>query len=176
MAEEKSFRHAVKWAYVMQGSEQGLNVLFTFMFAAILGPKDFGTVAMGMAYILFVKLLLEQGFLPALVQRRDLRQKHLDSVFFLNLGVSLLLTVATIGISKWWARVNHLPILASVITALSVTLVLEALTIVQRAVLERDLDFKSFSIRSIVANLAGGAVGLGMALKGYGVWRRTRWV
>ena len=170
MAEEKSFRHAVKWAYVMQGSEQGLNVLFTFMFAAILGPKDFGTVAMGMAYILFVKLLLEQGFLPALVQRRDLQQKHLDSVFFLNLGVSLLLTVATIGISKWWARVNHLPILASVITALSVTLVLEALTIVQRAVLERDLDFKSFSIRSIVANLAGGAVGLGMALKGYGVW------
>jgi PST family polysaccharide transporter len=170
MTKEKSFRHAVKWAYVMQGSEQGLNALFTFLFAAILGPKDFGTVAMGMAYILFVKLILEQGFLPALVQKRDLQKEHLDSVFFLNLSLSIVLMLASIGMSKWWARVNHLPILAPVISALSLILVLEGLTIVQKAVLERDLDFKSFSIRSIIANLVGGAVGLGMAWKGYGVW------
>ncbi len=160
----------MKWAYVMQGSEQGLNVLFTFMFAALLGPKDFGTVAMGMAYILFVKLILEQGFLPALVQRKDLQKQHLDSVFWLNIGVSVVLVVVSVGLSKWWARANHLPILAPIISVLSLILVLEGLTIVQKAVLERDLDFKSFSIRSIIANLAGGAVGLGMALKGYGVW------
>ena len=51
-------------------------------------------------------------------------------------------------------------------SVLSFTLILEGLTIVPRAVLERELDFKSFSIRSIVANLDRGAVGLAMALKG----------
>ena len=97
MTSQRSFRHAVKWAYVMQGSEQGLNALFTFLFAALLGPKDFGTVAMAMAYILFVKLVLEQGFLPALVAKKDLRKEHLDSVFCLNLVVSLVLVGLSIG-------------------------------------------------------------------------------
>ena len=63
-----------------------------------------------------------------------------------------------------------MPVLAPIISVLSFTLILEGLTIVQRAVLERALDFKSFSIRSIVANFFGGAVGLAMALKGFGVW------
>ncbi len=170
MTSERSFRHAVKWAYVMQVSEQGLNALFTFLFAALLGPKDFGTVAMAMAYILFVKLVLEQGFLPALVAKKDLRNEHLDSVFCLNLVVSLVLVGLSIAASKWWAAANHLPVLAPIISVLSFTLILEGLTIVQRAVLERALDFKSFSIRSIVANFFGGAVGLAMALKGFGVW------
>lgn len=170
MTSERSFRHAVKWAYVMQVSEQGLNALFTFLFAALLGPKDFGTVAMAMAYILFIKLVLEQGFLPALVAKKDLRNEHLDSVFCLNLVVSLALVGLSIAVSKWWAAANHLPVLAPIISVLSFTLILEGLTIVQRAVLERALDFKSFSIRSIVANFFGGAVGLAMALKGFGVW------
>jgi O-antigen/teichoic acid export membrane protein len=167
---QKSFRHAIKWAYVMQGSDQALNVLFTFIFAILLGPRDFGTVAIAMAYILFVKLILEQGFLPALVARKDLQKEHLDSVFCLNVVVSLILVIVSVGASKMWARANHLPILVPVISVLSLTLILEGLTIVQRAVLERNLDFRSFSIRSVVANLIGGAVGLGMALKGYGLW------
>jgi len=170
MREEKSFRHAVKWAYVMQGSEQGLNALFTFIFAALLGPRDFGTVAMAMAYILFIKLVLEQGFLPALVARKDLRKEHLDSVFWLNISLSLVLVILSVGFSRWWAHVNHLPALAPIITVLSLALFLEGLTIVQKAVLERALDFKSFSIRSIIANLVGGTVGLAMAFKGFGVW------
>ncbi len=164
------FRKAVKWAYVMQGTDQGLNALFTFLLAMLLGPKDFGAVAMAMAYILFTKMLLEQGLVPALIQRKDLRKEHLDSAFCLNLGLSLVLVGFSIYLSHWWASVNHLPILGPLIAVLSLVIPLEGLTIVQRAVLQREMDFKSFSVRSIVANIIGGGIGLGMALRGYGVW------
>jgi O-antigen/teichoic acid export membrane protein len=170
MAHERSFKNAVKWSYITQGSEQGLNALLTFVFAAILGPKDFGLVAMAMAYVLFAKMLLEQGLVPALVQRKDLNADHLDSVFYLNLGLSLILVTLSVALSKWWAGLNHLPLLAPVISILSLTIPLEGLTIVQRAVLQRDMDFKSFSVRSIVAICAGGLVGLVMAFRGFGVW------
>ena len=118
MTSQRSFRHAVKWAYVMQGSEQGLNALFTFLFAALLGPKDFGTVAMAMAYILFVKLVLEQGFLPALVAEKRLKERSTSRSrsFVLNLVVSLILVGLTIGLSRVRAVVNHLPILAPIIS------------------------------------------------------------
>ena len=170
MAHERSFKNAVKWAYVTQGSEQGLNALLTFVFAAVLGPKDFGLVAMAMAYILFAKMLLEQGLVPALVQRKDLKQEHLDSVFYLNLALSLVLVALSIGFSKWWAELNHLPLLAPVISVLSIAIPLEGLTIVQRAVLQREMDFKSFSIRSVIAITVGGIVGLVMAFTHFGVW------
>lgn len=170
MAHEKSFKNAVKWSYITQGSEQGLNALLTFVFAAILGPRDFGLVAMAMAYIMFAKMLLEQGLVPALVQRKDLKQEHLDSVFYLNLALSLVLVGLSVGFSKWWAEMNHLPLLAPVISVLSLAIPLEGLTIVQRAVLSRDMDFKSFSIRSVIAITAGGIVGLVMAFSHFGVW------
>ncbi len=160
----------MKWAYVMQASEQGLNALLTFVFAAVLGPKDFGTVAMGMAYILFVRMFLEQGLVPALVQRKDLRPEHLDSVFWLNLVASLVLVFLSILLSSWWASVNHLPQLGPIISVLSLTIPLEALTIVQRALLQRNSDFRGLSIRSVASVIAGGTVGLTMALMGYGVW------
>jgi O-antigen/teichoic acid export membrane protein len=170
MAHERSFKNAVKWSYITQGSEQGLNALLTFVFAAILGPKDFGLVAMAMAYILFAKMLLEQGLVPALVQRKDLQQDHLDSVFYFNLAISLGLVAVSVGLSKWWAAMNHLPLLAPVISVLSLAIPIEGLTIVQRAVLSRDMDFKSFSIRSVVAIGVGGVVGLIMAFTHFGVW------
>jgi teichuronic acid exporter len=170
MAREKSFFHAVKWSYITQGSEQGLNTLLTLVFASILGPRDFGILAMAVAYIALIKMFLEQGLVSALIQRKDLKPEHLDSVFCLNLIISVVLMFLSIGLSGWWASLNHLPVLAPVLSVLSISIPIEGLTIVQRAILQRDMDFRSFSIRSIIAILVGGGAGLMMAFSGLGVW------
>src|ERR1700736_6556441 len=156
MPNQISFRNAVKWAYVMQGSEQGLNALFTLVFAAILGPKDFGLIAMAMAYILFVKMFLEQGLVSALIQRKDLTEQHINSVFCLNLVVSVVLMLVSVALGRWWALLNHVSLLFPIISVLSLSIPLEGLTIVQRAMLQREMDFRSLSIRSIAATIAGG--------------------
>ena len=69
-----------------QGTEQGVNTALTFVLAYLLGTRDFGIAAMAMAYILFIKLILEQGLVAAIIQRSDLQPEHLDSAFCLNLG------------------------------------------------------------------------------------------
>jgi O-antigen/teichoic acid export membrane protein len=45
-----------------------------------------------------------------------------------------------------------------------------SLTSVQNAVLGRDLRFKTIAIRSMIAQTAGGFVGVAMALSDYDVW------
>ncbi len=167
---QNSFRKAVKWSYVTQGTEQGVNTALTFVLAYLLGPRDFGIAAMAMAYILFIKLILEQGLVAAIIQRSDLQPEHLDSAFCLNLGLSVLLVGVSISASGWWASVNHTPLLGPVICVLSLSIPLEGLTSVQRALLQRDLDFRSLAIRSFISLVAGGLLGLGLALKGFGVW------
>jgi O-antigen/teichoic acid export membrane protein len=167
---KRTFLRAVKWAYVMNCGQQGLTALFSFGLAAIVGPRDFGTLAMAMIYIQFVQIFLEQGLVATLIQRKDLRTEHLDSVFWMGFGLSLALMAVTIVGSPYWAAVNHLPGLAAVICALSLMLPIEGLDIVQRAILQREMDFKSLSIRTNLAVIAGGIPGLVMAFRGFGVW------
>jgi len=170
MANKTSFGHALKWAYLMNWGERGIGAVVTFLLAAILGPKDFGTVAIAMIYILFIQMLLDQGLVAALIQRKDLRPAHVDSVFWLVLSASLALVAASFGLSRWWAAANHLPLLVVIISALSICIPLEGLTVVQQALLQREMNFRSLSVRANVSVCVGGAVGIGMALTGFGIW------
>lgn len=170
MADDKKFGHALKWAYVMTWGQRGLGAILTFVLAAILGPKDFGIVAIAMIYILFMQMLLDQGLVAALIQRKDLCVEHLDSVFWLVLTTSIVLVCASFGVSRWWATANHAQILVSVISALSICIPIEGLAIVQKALFQRDMDFRRLSVCTNASVCFGGAIGIGMALTGFGIW------
>lgn len=170
MAEKKSFLNAVAWAYTGSWGEKGFSALFTFILAGILGPRDFGIVAIAVVYVSFLQLFLDQGLATALIQRREIEQKHLDAVFWMNLLLGLVLVLLSVAGSRKWAAANHSPEIARVIPVLSASIVIEALTVVQTALLRRRMDFKSLSIRTNVAGLAGGLAGVGMALAGFRVW------
>jgi O-antigen/teichoic acid export membrane protein len=167
---QPTFRGAVLWSYLMNGGEKAIFALVTFVLASLLGPSDFGTVSMAMVYILFIQMFLEQGLSLALIQRKELDAEHLDSVFWMVMVAGLALVGVSIGLSGWWARANHLLTLAPVIRWLSLSIVVESLTVVQRAVLHREMNFKSLSLRSNAAAAVAAVVSLGMALSGFGVW------
>jgi len=87
----------------MDWGAKGFAALFTFVLAAILGPRDFGTVSMAMIYVVFIQLLLNQGLFAAIIQRPDLQPEHLDSVFWLGQASGLILVGFSVGLSRWWA-------------------------------------------------------------------------
>jgi O-antigen/teichoic acid export membrane protein len=154
----------------MNFGQQGLTALFTFVLASMVGPGDFGLLAMAMVYIQFVQIFLEQGLVATLIQRKELRTEHLDSVFWMGITISVALMAVSILLSHWWGRVNHLPQLAPVIDALSLMIPLEGLDMVQRALLQREMDFKGLSIRTNASVVIGGILGLVLAYRGFGVW------
>tara|TARA_B100001093_G_scaffold504625_2_gene560733 strand:+ start:264 stop:1793 length:1530 start_codon:yes stop_codon:yes gene_type:complete len=167
---KKSLIQSVKWAYLMNWCQQGGSAAFSILLAAILGPEAFGTVVIATVFTMFVDMFLDQGFVAAIIQRKELRRDHLDSVFWTLLAASLLLFGGSIAASGWWARVNDLPILESLICVLALRLPLGALSRVQQAKMFRDSEFKQLSIRNTLSILIGGGIGLYMAAAGYGVW------
>jgi PST family polysaccharide transporter len=170
MSEGRSFRSSLKWAVVMNWGQRGISILFTILLAAILGPSDFGVVAMALVYVMLIEVFLEQGLSTAIIQRKELAPEHLDAAFWLNLAWGVVLAGVGVATAGLWARVTDTPKLEPVIQVLSITLVLMALTIVQQAILQRELEFKKLALRANVAALAGGACGLALALVGAGVW------
>src|ERR1700693_5637783 len=171
MTSNKSFLNAVKWAYTGNWGERAFSALFTFILAAILGPRDFGTVAIAMVYITFLQLFLDQGFMAELIQRKNLEPEHLEAVFWMDMVLGLLLVGASILLSGWWAAKNHAPEAAKgVISALSLCIPIQGLAAVQGAILNRNMDFKALSIRSNIAAFVSGVIGIGMAFAGFRVW------
>lgn len=154
----------------MDGGRQAITMIVTLVLAGILGPTAFGTVAMATVYVLFVQMLLQQGMIPALIQRKDLRPEHLDSAFWMVVAASGVLTVVSIALAGWWASVNRLPDLQAVISVLSILIPIKGLVVVQEARLRRQMDFRPLAIRTMVSVLAGGVVGVVMAVQGMGVW------
>jgi O-antigen/teichoic acid export membrane protein len=170
MATQRSFRSAIKWSFAGIWGERSLIALFTVILAALLGPKDFGLVAIAWIFVTFIQMFLDQGLVAALIQKQDLQQEHLDSVFWMDIGLSLLLVGISITLSHWWAAVNHAPQVATIISALSLCIPIEGLAIVQKTMLSKSMDFKGLSIRSAIAALVGGLVGVAMAFAKAGPW------
>jgi PST family polysaccharide transporter len=170
MKPKRTFGHALKWAVVMNSGRRAMATVFTFLLAALLGPHDFGVVAVALVFVAFVRMLLEQGFATAIIQREDLEDEHLDSAFWLNLAWCGALAGACAVAAGYWADLNDMPELGPVIQVLSLVIVLDGLQIVQQAVMERQLDFKQLAIRTNASVLIGGLVGIPLAVAGAGVW------
>jgi O-antigen/teichoic acid export membrane protein len=166
----RSFAHAVKWSYVLDGGRQFSTLLITFVLAGIVGPGAYGTIAMATVFIMFVQTIVGQGMTPAIIQRRDLQASHLDTAFWMVASTSGLLFLATVSSAGWWADVNRLKELDDVIIALSPVVLMKGLVVVQEARLRRDMRFRELALRTNVAVLAGGLVGIGGAIAGWGVW------
>ena len=170
MTESRTFWGAVKWAFALSFGRRVSKTLFTFVLAALLGPRDFGLMAMALIYIILLELLLEQGFMTAIIQRAQLDPGHLDTAFWLNLVWCLALTGVGLATAPLWAQLNGEPQLEPVVQVLSALVLIEGLVLVQYALLRRELRFKRLAVISNTAAGVGGTTGVVLALSGAGVW------
>ncbi|MEV0717477.1 lipopolysaccharide biosynthesis protein [Asanoa sp. NPDC050611] len=161
---------AIGWSYVLTGGRIGATVLVTFVLAKLLGPSEFGVVAMATVFITIAQTILQQGLVSAIVQRDKLTPEHLDAAFGVMVISGFVVGGAAAALSPVWALVNREPQLTVVCLALSPLVLMQALTIVPEAVLRRELQFKSVAVRTLSASVVSGVVGVVLAVLGAGVW------
>ena len=87
------FGAAVGWASLLSWGQEGLAAASTFVLAFLLGPHDFGLVAIAMAYVGVFELFAAQGIVTAIVQSPEVEEHDLDSVFWYTLGCGGVLLV-----------------------------------------------------------------------------------
>lgn len=167
---KRSVAQGVAWASSAQWGGQLLGFAIYTGLARLLTPQIFGEVAIAGIYIVFMQLFVQQGFGAAIIQRRELEQEHINSAFWIALVTALSFCLLTIMLGGTIARLFRDPQIAPVIEWLSLSFLFYALAAVPTALLTRDLNFRPFAVRSLIAIGVGGAVGLSMAYLGWGVW------
>jgi O-antigen/teichoic acid export membrane protein len=172
--ESSSFRQkaikGVLWSAIQNWGRQAIAFIVFFLLARLLGPEAFGLVASASVFLAVIEVFLDQGFSAALIQRQELEPEHLDTAFWTNIGIGLLLTMFSIATAGWVANFFRQPDLTTIIRWLSLSFIFVALSSVQEAIFQRKLDFKPLAVRELAAVSAGGLVGVTMAFMGFGVW------
>ena len=160
----------IGWTAVAQFGRQGTQFLISIVLARLLTPEDFGLVGMILVFTGFVALFAELGFGAALVQREELGVRHYDSVFWLNLLMGIILTALFLIIAPYIAAFFREPSLTPLIMVISVNFLITSLSIVQKTILQREMNFRQIAVIEITAVLVGGSVAIIMAFSGLGVW------
>lgn len=158
------------WATVGQGGTQLLHYAVVLVLAWRLPPGDFGLVGLATIYIFILNSVGEVGLGAALVQRSDLTPSHVAAAFWLSLAASVGLGLGVWAAAAPIAIFMREPRLVGVLQALAALVPLNALLVVPRALLQRDLRFRSLAATELGAEIVFGAVAIVLAYIGLGVW------
>lgn len=160
----------MRWAALSQALAQVALYGSFIVLARVLTPAEYGTVALATMAVGFVAILNELGMAAALIQRKELTSGHRHAAFVSNLAVGCTLAVGLALAAPSIAGFFKNPPLAPLLTALALGFPLAALNVVPRALMEKALRFKALGAVEAAAALTNGAIAIGLALSGFGVW------
>ena len=155
---------------VFKGGQQGLALVFGIFLARILSPAEFGVVAIANIIIHYANNLTNFGLNNALVQKKNILQKHIDTVFTIDLAVSCLLVTLTIVFSDSFAVFFHNQSVGPVLRWMSLYYVITAFYYIPVVILRRAIDFRFMTMVEFVEVLLTSVLSLLLALAGFSYW------
>jgi len=158
------------WTLMEKLSCQVVTFVVSMVLARLLTPSDYGTVALTGIFFAIAGALVDCGFGGALVQKKDSDDLDFNSVFYLNLFLSIVAYAALFVSAPWIAEFYKTPILIPLVRVSAVTFIFGAINTVQNAeLIKRMLFHLSFRI-SLISSIVSAVCGITLALLGYGVW------
>ena len=138
--------------------------------ARLLPPAAFGLLAMIAAVGLVLDLLKDLGLSSATIQKPDLAHSQVSALFWINAAAGILLAVALVLAAPLLAAFYDQSELGPVTRWLALGFVLSGFTVQHWALLRRQMRFAAIAGLETVADYAGFAVAIALALAGKGYW------
>lgn len=163
-------RKSLYWNVSLKLPYEVFRFATSIIVARILEPKDFGIVSIATMTIYYSNTITNFGFNQALVQRKDITDRHINSVFTFDLAISLCLASLFYVLAPSIAEFFNSPESKNVIKALSVVFVLTTLHDLPYTLLRRGIDFRTIALTDTVQEVSMSLLTLGLAVLGYRYW------
>lgn len=150
--------------------QQVLLFIVGILVANILSVEDYALVGMLAIFSAIANIIQDSGFSAALIQKKETTAEEFSSVFWFNLGMSILLYGVLMGCSPLIARFFNQPRLVELSAVIFLALPINALTIIQSTILNKQIRFKPLTQINLYSMTVSGIASLAMALTGCGVW------
>lgn len=173
MAEQSLKNKTVKgtiWSAADAFLAQGVSFVVGLVLARILSPEEYGLIGIVAIFTTVMFGIVDSGFANALIRKQDVKDEEYSTLFFFNLGVSILMFLLLYIGAPWIASFFERPQLIGLVRVMGLILIIQALSIVQNTILSRSVDFKTKTKASVFSAIISGVIGIAMAVAGFGVW------
>lgn len=150
--------------------QQIIQFALSVALARLLSPGDYGLMAMVMVFTGFAGMLADGGFNSALIQKKDMTDAHVHTVFWINFVLGILLLALTFLLAPLLADFYQVPQLKDIFRVIAINFVISAFGNVPSAILQKELRFNVIAKIDTTAVLLSGVLAICMAWGGFGVW------
>jgi PST family polysaccharide transporter len=166
-------KRAVKGAgftVISQASTFLMHIISTVVLARLLTPDDFGLVAMVVTFSLMLQNVGLNGFTEAVMQKEELDQRLVSTLFWINIATSLGLTLIFIAAAPVLSWLYREPRLQAIALGVALSIIFTGLANIHAALLKRTMEFKITSAIFFAARTAGFLLAIALAWMGWGYW------
>ncbi len=161
---------AVAWSIVRYGGDQFFNFVVFAAMARFLAPVQFGVFVVALVFVEAGKILATAGLVNSIYRAEELTPKLLDTVFWANIGLGVLVAVIGVAFSQPIAIALGSPDAGPIIAVLGFVVPISALGASHMSRNLREFGHRALAIRSVLAGIIGGTVALVALTYGYGIW------
>jgi len=133
-------------------------------------PEHFGLIGMVFALTVIIERFQDIGLGDAIIQRKEVTHEQVSSIFWINLGISIFLTILVALSAKVIAWFYNDQRLVWITIALSSNFVCSGLSIQHHTLIRRQMRFSQQALIRISSVTFGLAVAISLAWLGYGYW------
>lgn len=169
MSIRKKMAEGAIWTLLEKIGAQGVAFAVFVVIARFVGPEEYGLVSLCYIYTA-LSYALFSSIVDGVVSLRISDDLRLSSLFWGIAGGGLFLSIACFVSAPFYAAAMEQPRLVSLLHWFSGLPFLFALASVPTVIVTNSMNFKIFTIRTIVAMVLSGVVGITMAVKGYGAY------
>lgn len=162
--------HGIFWAALSGFGPAAVAASVFVVSSRYLTPAEFGVVALAASIAMFSSAVAPAGFGHALIQRKDVGKRHLDSVFWLCMGVAAAIYSALLFASPLLAQWLGEDALSLLVPVIGLRVLFDLGAVVPHSLLSRTMSFSKMATRSLVASFVSAAVCIALLVMGYGLW------
>jgi len=155
---------------VTHGLKFALSIVATAILARLLTPQDYGLVAMVAVVMNFVSMFKDLGLSFATVQRPEVTNQQISTLFWVNVILSAIVVLVAVAIAPAVSWFYGEPRLMMITIVIAIGFLFSGMTVQHEALLRRQMKFFALSAIGLIAMISGYLVGIVFAWYGFGYW------
>lgn len=155
---------------VAQLFKVAMQLATIIVLARLLSPTEFGLFAIVAAFLTVFELFKDLGLSSATVQRADITDRQISTLFWMNVGLGAAIAVVLAVASPAIAWIYDEPAIAHIAPAVAFTLVFTGIAAQHLAILRRQMRFLSLAFVQTGAELVAMSAAVAAAMSGLGLW------
>lgn len=162
--------NSIIWSGIERFSTLFIQFVCTIFIARVLTPSDFGLIGMLTIFVSIAQTIVDSGFGQALVRKQTISTIDYSSVFYVNLALGVILYIILYLCSDYIALFYNMPDLARISKIIFLVIPINALSLIQYTIFQRNINFKILSKITIYSSILSGGIGILAAFKLQNVW------